>query len=464
MTRITTMGLVLLVLGVAGAAQAQSIDCSGGCTDTKYGLGPPEEDLFFREDQVPFQFHSSQFTGSIQVGYSSPEVTLLPACANQRSIFPLYGQVILREQDSCVMDSVADGSGCLVEIPTDTAPARSGVIRNTTISADILGLLLEVRVAGFVKFEGSVGERVLIGGGPATKIVWDDSGLPEELGGLIFGPDEGLACCQSSTGDFCPQVTLAEYPLLSAPQSNTPYRRGTPHWIFDGGAETNWRVDPNHQVPGQEQGLCLDDPNIACCVGAVPPPDLPCDNPCPGLGDVCDLRARGLSSIESDVLEDGGHNFERCSRAPYALRGFVNQNCWLRQEYPEPPIDPLPGCLLGGFGIHPRPDLDCNGVDDTVPDLCPSHSERDPLLDTNGDGVGDECQCGDTNTMFDQNGELEFVDALRIVQTVQGTGSADFRLADTDGNKLLSFGDAFNVVQGVQAIQDPTTFTCGRNP
>ncbi len=219
MTRIMTMGLALLVLGVAGATQAQNIDCSGGCTETKYGLGAPQGDLFFREDQVPFQFNSSQFAGSIQLIVSDPNTSITPPCRMERLVWPLYGQVILREQDSCVMDSVADGVGCLVEIPTDTAPERSGVIRNTVISADIVGILLDIRVGGFVKFEGSVGERVLIGAGPQTKIVWDDSGLPEAPGGLIFGPDEGLACCQSSTGTFCGAVTLAEFPLLSAPQS-----------------------------------------------------------------------------------------------------------------------------------------------------------------------------------------------------------------------------------------------------
>jgi len=458
MTRIITVGLVLLVLGVAGAVQAQIIDCSGGCTETKYGLGAGANDfdvLNFREDQVPFQFNSSQFTGSVQPIVSDPNTAIAPACRPERLVWPLYGQIILREQDSCVMDSVADGDGCMVEIPDDltSAPAdRSGVVTNTVVEADLGGVLFQLRTAGFSNLEGSVGERVLIGGGPATKIVWDDKG-PTDPQPIIYRVDEGLTCCTSSNQVFCGLFNFAEYPILASVLGGVDVRRGTPDWIFTGGAGTDWEMDPNHQVPGQEQGLC----RIA---------NVQCDTisrPCLGVGDSCDLRSRGLTATQIDVIPDGHHNPTLCNRAPYALRGFVNRNCWLKEFY-DNPIDPLQGCLLGGFGNNPRPDLDCDGVDDVAPDLCPLHSERNPLLDTNEDGIGDECQCGDTNTMFDQNGELEFVDALRIVQTVQGTGSADFRLADTDGNKLLSFGDAFNVVQGVQLVKDPTTFTCGRNP
>jgi hypothetical protein len=455
--------LALLVLGVAGAAQAQNIDCSGGCTETKYGLGA---DLDFREDHPPFHYTPSDFTGSFQMIRSDPNTAILAKCAGELYFWPLYGQMTLREQDPCVLDSVPDGSGCLVEIPTNLSE-RSGIIYPTKITADLQGVglgIIHIRQATFPNFEGSVGERVLIGAGPQTKIVWDWTPGVDPTDALVYNNNEGLGCCQSTVG-LCAFYGFAEYPLLVPPISTIPHRPGAPDWVFDGGAGTNWRLDPNDTVPGQEQGVCLNNRIYACnTLGQDPCPGLDADPNTGGLQpDVCDLRSKGFCSITFDLLDDGSPDPTTCNRSPHTIRGFPNQDCWIHEDLGLAQ-DPLPGCLLAGFGYTMRPDLDCDGVSDVIPDKCPWHSERNPFLDSNSDGVGDECQCGDTNSERDQDGILGFLDALAIVQTAGGVGTADFRLSDTDGNALLTFGDAFNVVQAVQGAKDATTFTCLRNP
>ena len=74
--------------------------------------------------------------------------------------------------------------------------------------------------------------------------------------------------------------------------------------------------------------------------------------------------------------------------------------------------------------MYPRPDYDCNGVDDTTQghcspdgltkcessadcpnnhpclfggDACPYYAEDRPFSGSNSDGRGDACQCGDLN-------------------------------------------------------------------
>jgi hypothetical protein len=97
------------------------------------------------------------------------------------------------------------------------------------------------------------------------------------------------------------------------------------------------------------------------------------------------------------------------------FRGTPQRECLLSTKY-EVNGDPGPDCSVRNFGPHTRPDLDCDGISDRDPDdddvlvggvdldgpapdddLCPTYSEVDGLSDTNGDGRGDECNCGDTN-------------------------------------------------------------------
>jgi hypothetical protein len=57
--------------------------------------------------------------------------------------------------------------------------------------------------------------------------------------------------------------------------------------------------------------------------------------------------------------------------------------------------DPGSDCMGRNYGPAIRPDRNCDGVIDLTTDLCPMYNETDPFSDENGDGRGDECQCGD---------------------------------------------------------------------
>jgi len=161
-------------------------------------------------------------------------------------------------------------------------------------------------------------------------------------------------------------------------------------------------------------------------------------NSCPGLDadsatagrqpDVCDTRETGWRlgpDSRLDPINIGSPNPNACAGAPYRDRGFYQRNCAISVFY-ETPGDPGPDCSVLNFGAHYRPDEDCDGVDDTLEDetcnlatgfcnnkstiacssdaqcgatgdLCPFFTETGILRDTNGDGIGDDCQCGDAN-------------------------------------------------------------------
>ena len=80
-------------------------------------------------------------------------------------VFPQYGQMILREDHGCVPDTVPDGVGCLVEIPTPTDPnifdSRSGANQMILVNTDIIGIITTTRTGGHNRMWGGIGERVL---------------------------------------------------------------------------------------------------------------------------------------------------------------------------------------------------------------------------------------------------------------------------------------------------------------
>jgi hypothetical protein len=98
-------------------------------------------------------------------------------------------------------------------------------------------------------------------------------------------------------------------------------------------------------------------------------------------------------------------------------RGTPGHYCLLGTIYNPDDGDPGPDCSVLNFGADQRPDLDCNGVPDTLnaragvnddgaQDYCPHFSElnmggADPTAnlaaDTDQDGRGNECECGDAN-------------------------------------------------------------------
>ena len=158
--------------------------------------------------------------------------------------------------------------------------------------------------------------------------------------------------------------------------------------------------------------------------------DPSCSNPCPGLGEFCDLRTHGGWALApTSLLANGKPDPNICHSSRHIYRGTVNEFCTLFRTYDvvngsgDPAVlgsdqtawgDPGPDCSANNMGGTMRPDLDCNGIDDTMEgpnptgDLCPYYTETNLLGDTDGNGRGDDCECGDTN----RDGVVDIVDIL----------------------------------------------------
>ena len=96
-------------------------------------------------------------------------------------------------------------------------------------------------------------------------------------------------------------------------------------------------------------------------------------------------------------------------------------------------------------------------------DPCPIFANGLPIVDSNGDGIPNECQCGDANG----DGELQFADAFQIAICAGpgGNCTADPSLADTDNNGQLQNGDAFLLASTVNPGGPPAyLLTCARRP
>ena len=109
-------------------------------------------------------------------------------------------------------------------------------------------------------------------------------------------------------------------------------------------------------------------------------------------------------------------------------------------------------------------DADCpSGACINNGDLCPSLNEINQLLDTNDDGVGDECQCGDQSgdgaisspdiggTALCANAALPFEDC-------------DTTLVDATGDNATTAEDIAGVVSVVNGVIAPEALRCVRNP
>ena len=102
-------------------------------------------------------------------------------------------------------------------------------------------------------------------------------------------------------------------------------------------------------------------------------------------------------------------------------------------------------------------------------DPCLSYPNTLPTLDSNGDGIPNECQCGDTAAAGPgtNNGLLQSADAFAIAGCVTAPGSCvlDIGLSDTNNNGLFQSGDAFSVAtQVVTASATAFSLTCARRP
>ena len=248
-------------------------------------------------------------------------------------------------------------------------------------------------------------------------------------------------------------------------------------------------------------GPCTED---ADCPGGIADP---CESPCqdpenpanPALASECDDVAFG--GIEGDFcnfVEAGHRNFVRgflpdgrqdptfCTGSINVIQGFPDERCTFPVALPQ--NDPLPGCRLTNVGVDRRPDNDCDGIDDATQgrcapdgrdacasdadcasgncvnggDLCAFIGERALWTDTNNDGIGDECQCGDANADGAITG-LDIGAAALCANGVAPFGACDSSLLDATGDNSTTAEDIGGIVSAVNGFIDTGALLCVRN-
>jgi hypothetical protein len=354
---------------------------------------------------------------------------------------------------------VEDGAGCPVELPRaisgGVTPAQdkttwsnaarvdtgvrvilsssSATLGGTSNPSDpqcLAGAIWLVNARG-TRYLLSEARRTELGLPPgATYIQWRDA----VDGGLYRHEDDSEFCCSSTTGQACnvsPNF-FQEYPINLERSCATPgalrvYRLlQTNDWVFEAGRGSDFRTDPEHIVPGEVHGVCRNNRFQGCtsaaastqctapgnphaCCGNGPGGTHTCGTECDIFGDICDLREAGLRQTIPLNLTSGFPDPTRCSTAIAVLRGTASEYCTINTKYAaDAEGDPGAGCIVWNFGFRPRPDLDCNGVEDVIAnggpqnDQCPFLSEFDYFKDSDGDCAlgrcrGDECECTDQN-------------------------------------------------------------------
>jgi cysteine-rich repeat protein len=366
-----------------------------------------------------------------------------------------------------------------------------------------------------------------VAGGNRTYIRWDSNAGLEAASytdlatGFRMHTDDSAVCCGPdipglATCSFVP--FQPEYPLLSERNCTQTFRfvnedNVVPDWVFAGGREAAFHMDKQFVLPGQIPGVCKNnrftacyatnvnshcvaagrafDRPLACCTGlgtgtcsantfctatgtpfqcCTGPGAGNCGDPCPGLGDTCDLTQHGVRvqtgagnripyvSPGPTTPLDGDSRRDWCGWALFVMRGQPGSGCSLlpRLDYDG---DPGPDCGVLNYGIDARDDNNCNGVAD-FPDLCPRNSEWDQDLDTDGDcGTpgsagypsaacrGNECECGDqagsgvlAGTIATGNGLVNVSDLVGINSAIFGT-VVQLRLCDANNDTLCNVSD-----------------------
>ena len=339
--------------------------------------------------------------------------------------------------------------------------------------------------------------------------------------------DTTCSCCQSVSGSVCPLFGLVEYPALSCPEPDRGELAalGSPDWLFEGGAGTPFDMEET-VVPGQQEGKCAGNLCRPCgqngdfwagaaagkcgdtfpATGFCPDPVIgdptegalasACDDVAFGgiAGDFCDLSEAGIRE-NLGKFADGTPDPSRCSEASFKLVGTPNEGCSLQDFLPEG--DPQPGCLLANLGEATRPDMDCNGIDDTIEghcmpvggaicsdpslcpactdnsdcasgncinngDLCPWIGEINRFLDTNNDDIGDECQCGDQNG----DGAISGPDIAAPALCANGAlpaAQCDATILDATGDNATTAEDVGVIVSAVNGVVPTSDLLCVRN-
>ncbi len=102
----------------------------------------------------------------------------------------------------------------------------------------------------------------------------------------------------------------------------------------------------------------------------------------------------------------------------------------------------------------PPPDADCDGTPDAA-DLCPFYAETDPAADTDGNGIGNECECGDQTG----DGRVTIEDILAINGVIFGLQPAA-ELCDANCDGQCNIAD----ILGANAKIFGTPACCARFP
>jgi hypothetical protein len=105
-------------------------------------------------------------------------------------------------------------------------------------------------------------------------------------------------------------------------------------------------------------------------------------------------------------------------------------------------------------------DADADGIPDVV-DPCPSFANASPLQDGSGDGIPDDCQCGDSNG----DGRINALDSRRVKQCAAGLrDDCGPELADANGDGRINALDARRIEQTVVELRQSWELTCARRP
>jgi hypothetical protein len=488
LTLCVALALGLAFPGPGGFAEAQTaVDCPQeiidalgsdpnplGCEKWKYGMTDPHRGAGMR-----------MITRRISGG--------LPNCGAEQPVKIGFGQLHLIEPKDSEC-TVGPGQDCPLVIPhapdllggagpgVQLDPAeRSFAYMQDRLDFGYLVIMSPVHTT----LEGAAGRRIDVGGGQ-TKVVLDIDPLDNDpndpttwdfwpfrwnvdgdaLNPVYANRTGDMMCCHDLPGYICVYLGQDLYPTITIPLFNEPeWRLEAAPLLFDGGKGTHFQSDPNYVQPGQIYGVCKVNRDTPC----VDPPDPNNPNPCPDLGDVCDLTEPGVRATDGD-LDSKGFPLPGCAHYIHVYEGWPNIGCALPVFYGVGENrDPLPLCRVRNFGTVMRVDNNCDGVDDVIPDKCPYIGEYDPFADNSivPDGRGDECQCGDT----DGDGILGALDATNIIQEVQGVavGTEEW-LWDTDytsasGTTLnITIADAMNVVAVVTGQKSSGDLTCYLHP
>lgn len=319
---------------VTAVASETPLDCSQGCSQTKYGLGAP--DSYMKTAETALAYSHGDFAGSysyLRIGPYHP--TGSPLCGPETDFAPLFGQLILREPTGCIPTS---SLACPVEIvSTDPGAPETGSYvfrgRRYTLQS-LLGLSLHWNEAFSTPLATDPTATVPVLPGPrglGLRFLRLDGRTEVRWTGVIAAntQNQSVACCNdNANGNVCSSLLLRTYPLLTpytlfAPQASR--RSDDAAWIFE--ADGSFHIDEDFTVPGQEVGNCSGNRLIACTSPTAAPllnsscssrgtPYSCCAGPgvgycgleC-GIG-TCSLRAcsvRVCSDDPTQVCSDHGH-------------------------------------------------------------------------------------------------------------------------------------------------------------